>query len=349
MRLAFIPLGGVAFLALVLLLFSIAASSPLAALGVIFLGVGAAVSLFLWDPKVKQEGEEAQSTPLPVRQPRPHVVPRALRNLIREAPAGMGLPVLLGRVAGKPPTPSSLNPWTWIDLASAPHVLVGGSTGSGKSVFLNTLIATACARSEPDELGLVVIDPKRVEMGRFANLPHCIKHVTRKPQARWALDGVVCEMDRRYAEMERSGLRDGADKYGRILVVIDEMADLVIPHSKEKAEKDRCESIVALLARLLALGRAAGIHVVLATQSPRREVVTGLIKGNAPLRIAFRTSNKTESRIVLDANGAEALPGKGRGLIVSPQVPNTEKPGTPVEFQGAMLSDGLLDEYCGRA
>lgn len=254
-----------------------------------------------------------------------------------EAARDYDLPIVLGNVKdGDAPTTRT----KWIDLARAPHVLVGGSTGSGKSVFLTNAIVTATACMTPDRLRLALIDPKRVEFSVFKDMPHTVAHVSEVTEARGVLLSVIAEMERRYKVMEQVGMRDIGDTEPRIMVVIDEFADLVLTTRRTENE------VEPLLARLLALGRAAGIHVILATQRPDAKVVTGLIKANAPTRVAFRTANAVESRIILDTKGAETLPGKGAGLVLSHQVPGG---GKPVPFQGTYLTDAVVDGYVAAA
>ena len=219
-------------------------------------------------------------------------------------------------------------------------VAVDGIDGSGKSTFLHSLIVTATALRTPYALRLVLIDPKRVELNRYRRLPHVGAYASENADAGRILGQVAAEMDRRYKGMEHHGIRDiSGTREPRILVVIDEFTDLVLTTRRTPNE------VEPVLCRLLALGRAAGIHVVLATQRPDRSVVTGLIKANAPCRIAFQSSNSIESRIVLDCKGAETLPGKGTGLIVCSQIQNTAKPGQPVRFQGYRLPDSEIDTY----
>ena len=349
MRLTLIPIVFIAFLTLALVVGAAVVKFPalggLLCIAMLTVGIHAVVK---WQPQqpVTETGGEADthrfdplhSTPT-IHARGPHNPPQALRDLVATCPGDLGIPTPIQTANGR----------VWLDIAKAPHALVAGATGSGKSVFLNTLLATATTARTPLELNVALIDPKRVELRRYANLPHVFAHATEKPEAYRVLSRIADTMDQRYEWMERDGHKDAAGRYYRVLVVIDEFADLVIPHNKTTAEKQLSEDLNAVIARLVALGRAAGIHVVLATQTPRANVITGLIKGNVPMRIAFRTSNKTESRIILDANGAEALPGKGRGLILTPQVTNHDKPGTPVEFQGLMVSERVLQAHTASA
>lgn len=245
----------------------------------------------------------------------------------------LGLGLYLGTVAGR---------HRWLDLRKAPHVLVAGTTGSGKSQWLRTALLTLTAGTGPDRLRLILIDPKRVELAPFRRLPHVSHHVTEPADARRILDALSAEMDRRYAAMEGEGVADVsalAIPPPFIVVAADEYADLILTTRRTNRE------IEPVLARLLALGRAAGIHGLLATQRPDRTVVTGLIKANAPTRIAFRTANAVESRIILDNRGAEALGRPGDGLVVSHEIQGT--PGKPVPFHALMVPDPAVRQYAG--
>lgn len=198
------------------------------------------------------------------------------------------------------------------DLARAPHLLVAGTTGSGKSVALHALILSLLVRHSPDDLRLVLIDPKHVEFSRYEHIPHLWRPViTEVPEAVDALAELAEEMDQRYRTMSVGGtLREPY-----IVVVADEVADIMLAGSKEQREQTQ-----KLLARLLAKARAARIHVVLATQRPTAEVIPGLIKANAPARLALSCSSELESRIILDDVGAESLIGQGDALLLWPGV-----------------------------
>lgn len=339
-RLLLLPFALFGVLLLTIAAFGVAANHPLPAL--VFLG-GGAVALAIaqsrrGEPKAPATLETPEAAPetrgtLEQRGFMPAFLVRLLGRRPR-AEQGAEVPIMV-------PLGTTENGEQWFDVAKSPHVLIGGATGSGKSVFLNTLIATATAQHTPKTLGVVLIDPKRVELARFRNLPHVLGYADEKPQALALLERVVNTMDARYRRME--GEQRIIDH--RILVVLDEFADLTLPLSRDKAERDLSDNIAAVLARLLALGRAAGIHVVFATQRPDRRVVDGLIKANAPTRIAFAVANSVESRIILDSAGAEALPGKGAGLVASPLIPNPKTPGKPVRFQGLLVPDDVLRKY----
>lgn len=191
-----------------------------------------------------------------------------------------------------------------IDLAGTPHWLIAGATGTGKSVMLNSILCQMVHRS-PDDLQLVLIDPKRVELAPFRDVPHLWRPVaTELDDAIRVLRAVETEMDKRYRMLEDNRVRniDGLARHGvslpRLVVVADEVGDLMI-QAKKRVEP--------LLMRLTALGRAAGVHVIIATQRPSVDVVTGVLKANLPGRIALRTASGTDSRVILDEVGAEEL------------------------------------------
>ena len=218
------------------------------------------------------------------------------------------------------------------DLAMMPHLLIAGSTGSGKSVCVNSMLTSILYRATPDDVRLILIDPKRLELGMYEDIPHLLTPVVVDPKkAANALRWVVHEMEERYKTLAAEGVRN-IDQFNRnirlmraeggaandpdapnplpfIVVVIDELADLMMVASNEVEES---------IARLAQMARAVGIHLVLATQRPSVDVVTGLIKANLPSRISFRLSSKTDSRTILDANGAEHLLGRGDMLFLPP-------------------------------
>ena len=262
------------------------------------------------------------------------------------------IPILLGRdISGKV---------YMTDLAKAPHMLIAGSTGSGKSVCMNTLIMSLLFRFSPDELKLIMVDPKVVELEMYRPIPHLITPVVNDPKkVPLALRWGVNEMERRYMVLAKVKAKNLAafnsrppdpqpvlDDYGNVvppklpilIIIIDELADIMMTDAKSDVEQSIC--------RIAQKGRAAGLHLVIATQSPRKEVVTGLIKANIPTKIAFRVSNGMDSRVILDAVGAEKLLGNGDMLFNPPGGANLER------IQGAYVSDkeiaDVIDEVAAQ-
>ena len=243
------------------------------------------------------------------------------------------LPVGIGRdVAGRPVV---------ADLARLPHLLVAGSTGSGKSVALNGLLAALLSRRTPAEMRVLVIDPKRVEFGWMAKVAHLLAPVVvDAEEAVEMLGKLESEMSRRYDLLAGAGVREiGAYNNGaahpmpRLVLVVDELADLMMLASSD-VERSIC--------RLAQLGRAAGVHIVVATQRPSVDVVTGLIKANLPARLAFAVASQIDSRTILDGPGAELLLGRGDFLFQPPDAPKA------VRGQGAYISDEDLDRLVKR-
>jgi S-DNA-T family DNA segregation ATPase FtsK/SpoIIIE len=206
----------------------------------------------------------------------------------------------------------------WTDLARMPHILIAGTTGSGKSGCINTILTSILLRSTPDEVRMILIDPKRIELGFYESIPHLLTPVVSNPkQASVALINVVTEMERRYEKLSIVRARNlpeanralrsrGEQPLPYLLVVIDELADLMMTSPQEVEDA---------IIRLAQKSRAVGIHLVLATQRPSVDVITGMIKANVPSRIAFAVSSQTDSRVILDANGAESLLGQGDMLF----------------------------------
>jgi S-DNA-T family DNA segregation ATPase FtsK/SpoIIIE len=223
------------------------------------------------------------------------------------------------------------------DLARMPHLLIAGATGSGKSVCITSLAACLALNNAPDDLRLIMIDSKMVELLRFNGLPHLYGKVeTNIERIQGVLRWVVVEMEHRYRLLESGRARD-LDAYNkkqarkqngrtlpRIVVLIDELADLMMS-APDQTEHN--------LVRLAQMARATGIHLVVATQRPSTDVVTGIIKANFPARIAFAVTSGVDSRVVLDLNGAETLLGHGDMLFLNPEI------GNPVRAQGAMITD----------
>ena len=226
------------------------------------------------------------------------------------------------------------------DIAKFPHVLIAGATGSGKSVCLNTIVASILYKARPDEVKMIMIDPKMVELGVYNGIPHLlIPVVTDAKKAAGSLNWAVGEMMRRYALFAETGTRnisgynehiekDGGEKMPQIVIIVDELADLMMVAAKEVED---------YICRLAQLARAAGIHLIIATQRPSVDVITGLIKANIPSRIAFLVSSGTDSRTILDRNGAEKLLGKGDMLYHPTGMAN------PLRVQGAFVSDEEIE------
>ena len=227
------------------------------------------------------------------------------------------------------------------DLARAPHLLIAGATGSGKSVGINTLLASLLSRNAPDALRLTLIDPKRVELAPYASLPHLRGPVITEPDdALDALQDLAEIMDARGEAMAALGARNisqynarASEPWPYVVGVIDELADLMMTAGKD---------VERVIARLTAVGRAAGVHLVLATQRPSTDVVTGLIKANVPSRIAYAVASATDSRVILDAGGADRLLGMGDAL----HSPSGSR--SPVRVQGAYTPDDTLAEIVAR-
>ncbi len=240
------------------------------------------------------------------------------------------------------------------DLSRMPHLLIAGSTGSGKSVCVNSIIASILMRYRPDEVKLVLVDPKQVELSNYNGVPHLLCPVVVDPKrASATLQKVVVEMDRRYHELAENGVKNIGDfnkkieeensrhpetpkaKMHYIVVIVDEMADLMIAARKEVEDS---------IMRITQLARAAGIHLIVATQRPSTDVITGVIKTNIPSRIAFAVASQIDSRTILDCGGAEKLLGKG-DMLFQPMGENT-----PIRIQGCYISDDeirrLIEHVC---
>ena len=266
--------------------------------------------------------------------------------------------VTLGDIFGDMPGQASpLSVWlgkdisgnaVWTDLARMPHLLIAGTTGSGKSGCINTLLTSILLRSTPDEVRMILIDPKRIELNYYESIPHLLTPVVSNPkEASAVLQNVVAEMERRYErlsiirarnlpEANRAFKARGEDPLPYLLVVIDELADLMMvsPQAVEDA-----------IIRLAQKSRAVGIHLVLATQRPSVDVITGMIKANVPSRIAFAVSSQTDSRVILDTSGAESLLGQGDMLFKPLGTSRMQR------VQGAYVSEeevAMVVEQCRR-
>jgi S-DNA-T family DNA segregation ATPase FtsK/SpoIIIE len=223
------------------------------------------------------------------------------------------------------------------DIAKLPHMLIAGTTGSGKSVCTNSLIISLLYKSSPEDVRLIMVDPKMVELGIYNGIPHLLIPVVTDPKkAAGALQWAVTEMMRRYKLMSEAGVRDldsynklaahdpDRQKLPKIVVVIDELADLMLVAAKEVEES---------ICRVAQMGRASGMHLIIATQRPSADVITGLMKANIPSRIAFAVASQLESRIILDTTGAEKLVGKG-DMLYAPL-----GAGKPKRVQGCFITD----------
>ena len=219
-----------------------------------------------------------------------------------------------------------------LDLADMPHTLIAGATGSGKSVLMHALLTGLLYKHTPATLGLIMIDPKQTELRTYAGIPHLLRPVcTNAADAVQILAQMCREMDARYKELSRRGRRSAAGLFVPILIVIDELADLMLSSRK---------TVEPYLVRLAQMGRAAGMHLLIATQRPTANVVTGLIKANIPCRICLRVASWRDSMTIIDRKGGEMLQGRGDGLIVLPTSPAAYR------FQAAYISPGELLRVC---
>ena len=239
-----------------------------------------------------------------------------------------GLPIALGQDTGGSPVV--------LDLASLPHMLIAGATGSGKSVCINSIVASFLLTKTPEQLRILMVDPKRVELTPFNGIPHLVGPViVDAEEVNTALRGLIREMLARYKLMEEVGARniEGYNKRAKermpfLVLIVDELADLMMVGGFEVEQN---------LVRLAQLGRATGIHLVLATQRPSVNVVTGLLKANIPARAAFAVASQVDSRVILDAVGAEKLLGKGDMLLLHNESPK------PSRVQGTLVYDQEID------
>ena len=262
-------------------------------------------------------GKAAVGIEVPNRRPAPIFLRRLLETRAFQSATGP-LPLVLGKNIGGAPVTA--------ELSRMPHLMIAGTTGSGKSVCINALITSLLVKRTPAELRMIMIDPKMLELPMYNGIPHLLTEVVTDPKVavrtlKWSL----LEMEKRYkllaargcrslqsynSKMDREGpLQEGEEKLPYIVILIDELADLMITSGKEVEEP---------VARIAQLARAVGIHLILATQRPSVDVITGVIKANFPCRIAFQVASRTDSRTILDQNGAESLLGKGDMLFLPP-------------------------------
>lgn len=288
------------------------------------------IALALAAPRVRIEAPIPGKAAIGIEIPNKDVAPVLLREVLetREYNAAKSpLAIALGKdIAGKV---------LLADLEKMPHMLIAGQTGSGKSVCINGIILSLIYKSSPKDVRMILVDPKVVELGIFSAIPHLFCPVVTEPKkAAGALKWAVREMEERYAKMGKINARDiyrynamqnnEDDKWPRLVIVIDELADLMMVASKDVEES---------ICRIAQLGRACGIHLVVATQRPSVDVITGLIKANIPSRIAFAVSNATDSRVILDSGGAEKLLGRGDMLF------HANGASKPTRAQGAFVTD----------
>ncbi len=254
------------------------------------------------------------------------------------AAAASPLTIAIGKdIAGQP---------VLADLGQMPHLLIAGATGSGKSVCINSLLACLLARTRPDEVKMILIDPKRIELNLFKDIPHLLTPVVTGPkEAATVLAWAVAEMERRFDQLAELGVRN-IDSFNAtirrddpereampyVVLVIDELADLMMVSANEVEDA---------ICRIAQLARAVGIHLVVATQRPSVDIITGLIKSNITVRIAFAVSSSIDSRVILDTPGAEKLVGKGDLLFSTPGLSH------PRRIQGAMITEAELEMLTG--
>jgi len=260
-----------------------------------------------------------------IEVPRPQAETITLKELVSDKgfeDKKIRIPVVLGKATDGNPV--------YADLASMPHLLVAGQTGSGKSVFINSLLMSFLYRMSPHQLRLILVDPKMLELNVFDGLPHLITNViTDNGVAFNALSWAVMEMERRYGLIAKTGSKNldsynekqkrPEDKLPFIVIVVDELADVMMSGG---------QAVEVAITRLAQKARAAGIHLVIATQRPSTDVITGLIKANIPSRLAFKVPSGVDSRTVLDTSGAEELIGRGDCLMTRPAVPLQRMHGT---------------------
>lgn len=289
-----------------------------------------------------------------IEVPNPHPQEVAFKDMLASYLQGSNkfhIPILLGKKVN--------GDYVMEDLAKMPHLIIAGATGSGKSVCINTIVMSILMTAKPDEAKLIMVDPKKVELTPYTRLPHMLAPVITEPKgACAALAWLVKEMENRYEilkvvgqrnisafnnrkvdkEFEESLNREIPEKMPFIICIIDELADLMMVASKD---------IETYIARIAQMARAVGIHLILATQRPSREVITGLIKANFPTRISFKVSSRINSQIILDESGAESLLGNGDLLFLPPRAHHL------VRAQGAYIRDedinAVVEQICNQA
>ena len=291
------------------------------------------LALALKTPYLRLEAPVPGEALVGLEVPSPSPTKVTLREVMESPPftklvSKGGLPIALGQDTGGSPVV--------MDLATLPHLLIAGSTGSGKSVCINSVIASLLLTKTPDQLRLMMVDPKRVELTPFNGIPHLVTPViVEVDEVNGALRSLMREMMRRYRQMEEVGARNIAgynakskEPMSYLVLIVDELADLMMSGGFQVEQN---------LIRLAQLGRATGIHMVLATQRPSVTVVTGLLKANIVARVAFAVASQVDSRVILDMVGAEKLLGKGDMLLLSNDSPK------PRRVQGTLVNDPEID------
>ncbi|MCG0276816.1 MAG: DNA translocase FtsK [Thermosediminibacteraceae bacterium] len=285
------------------------------------------IALSLAVPDVRIEAPIPGKAAIGIEVPNREISKVYFRDIIESAEfknSSSKLTIALGKdIAGKPVV---------ADLTEMPHLLIAGATGSGKSVCINTIITSILYKASPSEVKFLLIDPKMVELTTYNGIPHLLSPVVTDPKkAASALNWIVSEMENRYQLFAKEGVREinrynekSQEKLPKILVIIDELADLMMTSPREVEDS---------ICRLAQMARAAGIHLVVATQRPSVDVITGLIKANIPSRISFAVSSQVDSRTILDMAGAEKLLGKGDMLFLPVGAAK------PMRIQGAFLSE----------
>ena len=293
------------------------------------------IALALAAPRVRIEAPIPGKAAIGIEIPNRDTIPVLLREVIESSEFKEGNSALrfgLGKdIAGNV---------VCADLDKMPHLLIAGSTGSGKSVCINDIILSFVYGKKPDDVRLILIDPKQVELRVYSPMPHLLMPVVTDPKkAAGALKWAVMEMDQRYRKMSKVNARsiarynslqeDDAEKLPRLVIIIDELADLMMVAAKDVEES---------ICRIAQLGRAAGIHLIVATQRPSTDIITGLIKANIPSRIALAVSSAVDSRVIMDTGGAEKLLGKGDMLF------HANGAGKPIRTQCAFVSDEEVED-----
>lgn len=303
------------------------------------LGIHREIALALAAKEVRIQAPIPGKSTIGIEIPNKSISMVVVREILERVPKSLDnskLLVTLGKSIDNNPV--------WCEINKTPHLLVAGSTGSGKSVCINSIIISILMRAKPDEVKLVLVDPKKVELSMYNGIPHLLAPVVTDPKkANIALKKIVVEMERRYDAFSESGTKNIAGyntyidkknetlpegeklrKIPYIVVIIDELADLMLVAAKEVEDS---------IMRITQMARAAGIHLIVATQRPSTDVITGVVKANIPSRISFAVSSSIDSRTILDMTGAEKLLGKGDMLFL-PQGENT-----PIRVQGTYISE----------